>query len=589
MPIKVNCLGCNAILQAPDTAAGKTIRCPRCGTLAMAPSPAAVVVEVPEPAEQPVSTNRRPRRQERTAPPQRSQGRNQTRSGRTEPRKGINGLGIASIIVSGVGLLVSLVPCLGWIIGLPIASIGLLLGFFGLLVALTTRKAGIATPLAGLAVGFVAIGISVAYWLLFSHIATEPERIIAEANQDHEQGRRAEAVAVYKENFHRPSLQPEQQREFLKRIVEYELQQGNKDEAQRWVKEGLGLSLDVSYETQAARDLVALIKEQLRGEAVERPNAGNGGGGKPPEVVLRLPRASLTGHKGDVESVAYSGDGKFLASGSEDETIKLWDANTDKEAATLKVRDSRVLSVAFSPDSKMLASGGDDKSIKLWDLATRKKRATLQGHTGWVTSVRFSPDGNTLASSSLALGEATIKLWDVAAEKERASLKGHKGAIHLSWSPDSKTLASGCTLGTLKLWNVEPGKEQLVFDARTMSVMALAYCPDGKTVAWGGSSGIKLLDVQAKTERPFGGPETEKATITALAYSQDGKTLASASSDHTITLWDVSTGKANASLKGHTDAVTALVFSPDGKTLASGSRDGTIKLWKLVGAALPGE
>jgi WD40 repeat protein len=110
--------------------------------------------------------------------------------------------------------------------------------------------------------------------------------------------------------------------------------------------------------------------------------------------------------------------------------------------------------VAFSPDGKTLASGSDDNTIKLWDVATGKEQATLKGHTAWVASVAFSPDGKTLASG----GDTTVRLWDMEG-KELATLKGHtKGVNSVAFSPDGKTLASGSQDKTIKLWDVSPAK-----------------------------------------------------------------------------------------------------------------------------------
>jgi dipeptidyl aminopeptidase/acylaminoacyl peptidase len=161
-----------------------------------------------------------------------------------------------------------------------------------------------------------------------------------------------------------------------------------------------------------------------------------------------------------VNSVAFSPDGKTLASGSGDVgTISLLDVATGKEQATLEGRDGRVTSVAYSPDGKTLASGNWDGTIKLWDVATGKEQATLKGHTNWVNSVAFSPDGKTLASGGGAsiAGEfkpGEVNLWDVATGKERATLKGHTIVVSVAFSSDGKTLASGSYDKTIKLWDV---------------------------------------------------------------------------------------------------------------------------------------
>jgi WD40 repeat protein len=175
-------------------------------------------------------------------------------------------------------------------------------------------------------------------------------------------------------------------------------------------------------------------------------------------------KATLKGHTGFVYSVAYSPDGKTLASGSYDKSIKLWDVATGRELATLKGNTDAVCSVAYSPNGKTLAAGSGDLTGRLWsgdhdgmvklsDVATGRELATLKGNTDAVFSVAYSPDGKTLASGSW--DDTTIKLWDVETCKERATLKGHTEIVNsFAYSPDGKTLASGSWDSTVKLWSV---------------------------------------------------------------------------------------------------------------------------------------
>jgi uncharacterized protein with WD repeat len=191
-------------------------------------------------------------------------------------------------------------------------------------------------------------------------------------------------------------------------------------------------------------------------------------------------RDTLNGHTDFVHSVAFSPDGKTLASGSMDNTIKLWDVATGRNIATLDEHTHLVYSVAFTSDGKILASGTRD-GIKLWDVATAKNTTTFGGRTDTVHSVAFSPDGTTLASGHFG---SNIKLWNVASGKGTATFTGHAGPVFaVTFSPDGKTLASGSDDRTVKLWDVASGKNVTTFIGHADIVWSVAFSPDGKTLA----------------------------------------------------------------------------------------------------------
>ncbi|MDM3859648.1 MAG: ribosome assembly protein 4 [Aphanizomenon gracile PMC644.10] len=288
---------------------------------------------------------------------------------------------------------------------------------------------------------------------------------------------------------------------------------------------------------------------------------------------------TLKGHESKVWSVGFSTDGKKLASGSEDKTIKIWDVTTGKVLNTLKGHESWVRSVGFSPDGKKLASGSEDKTIKIWDVTTGKVLNTLKGHKGYVNSVGFSPDGKQLASGS---NDNTIRIWNVTTGKVLNTLKGHESEVRsVGFSPDGKQLVSGSSDSTIKIWDVTTGKVLNTLKGHEGYVNSVGFSPDGKQLVSGSSdSTIKIWDVT--TGKVLNTLKGHESTVYSVGFSPDGKQLASGSFDKTIKIWDVTTGKVLNTLKGHESTVYSVGFSPDGKQLASGSFDKTIKIWDVT-------
>ena len=293
--------------------------------------------------------------------------------------------------------------------------------------------------------------------------------------------------------------------------------------------------------------------------------------------------ATLTGHSGTVWFVSFSPDGQVLASGSDDDTIKLWDVGSRREIATLKGHSYDVFSVSFSPDGQVLASGSRDNTIKLWDMDSRREIATLKGHSNTVSSVSFSPDGQVLASGSL---DKTIKLWDVGSRREIAALKGHSNRVwSVSFSPDGQVLASGSYDDTIKLWDVGSQREIATLKGHRDTVLSVSFSPDGQVLASGFDKTIKLWDVGSRRE--IATLKGNRYGVFSVSFSPDGQVLASGSRDKTIKLWDVGSRREIATLKGHSNGVISVSFSPDGQVLASGSFDHTIKLWDVAAFAAP--
>ncbi|MCA2723233.1 MAG: protein kinase [Microcystis sp. M136S2] len=285
---------------------------------------------------------------------------------------------------------------------------------------------------------------------------------------------------------------------------------------------------------------------------------------------------TLTGHSESVQSVVYSPDGRYLASGSSDNTIKIWEVATGKQLHTLTGHSSGVLSVVYSPDGRYLASGSQDKTIKIWEVATGKVR-TLTGHSSQFLSVVYSPDGRYLASGSQ---DKTIKIWEVATGKVR-TLTGHSSEfLSVVYSPDGRYLASGSSDDTIKIWEVATGQELRTLTGHSGSVWSVVYSPDGRYLASGSSDDtIKIWEVATGQElRTLTG---HSSGVWSVVYSPDGRYLASGNDDKTIKIWEVATGKQLRTLTGHSGSVWSVVYSPDGRYLASGSGDKTIKIWRV--------
>jgi eukaryotic-like serine/threonine-protein kinase len=289
---------------------------------------------------------------------------------------------------------------------------------------------------------------------------------------------------------------------------------------------------------------------------------------------------TFSGHSDVVSCVAFSPDGRTLASGSRDASVKLWDVATRQLVATLPAHTKGVGWLAFSNDGETLGTTDCD-GLKLWNVKTCQLVSTLQENR--IARVAFSPVGTVLA---IGYGDPVyadgfggpIKLWDYATHQVVRTFP--EPGNRLTFAPDGKTLAAHCTNETVKLWNVQTGEEVRKLD-HAGEVLCLSFSPDGQTLATGNWAGeVKLWSVATGERAPLISGHAGQAW--SLAFSPDGKRLATSSTDQTVRLWNVATGKEESKLMGHGSEVWSVAFAPDGQTLASGGKDEMVMLWSTA-------
>jgi WD40 repeat protein len=272
-----------------------------------------------------------------------------------------------------------------------------------------------------------------------------------------------------------------------------------------------------------------------------------------------------------------------IASGSEDKTARIWNAQTGQPLLTLSGHTGVVRSVAYSPDNQRLATGSDDKTVWIWNAQTGQHLLTLSGHTGILRSVAYSPDSQRLASGS---DDNTARVWNAQTGQHLQTFSGHTDVVRsVTYSSDNQRLVTGSGDKTARIWNAQTGQHLLTLSGHTADIYSVAYSPDNERLAtgsadktarvWNAQTGQHLLTVSGHT-----------SAVQSVIYSPDKQCLLTGSYDNTARVWNAQTGQHLLTLSGHTHYVYSVTYSPDSQRLVTGSLDKTARIWNAQGQHL---
>ena len=286
-------------------------------------------------------------------------------------------------------------------------------------------------------------------------------------------------------------------------------------------------------------------------------------------------------HRDSVNAVAWSLDDTYIASGSDDGTVRVWNATTGVDRFPPYEGHSpfAVHAVAWSPDGKRIASASEDKTVQVWDAVTDTYRLTYKNHRHPVDAVAWSSDDQYIASGSL---DGTVRVWDITTSMDRfPPYEGHYpyAVYAVAWSPDGKRIASTGNDMKVQVWNATNGTHLFTYPVPGHG-LAVTWSPnsqyiasggDDKTVqVWNATTGVDRFPPYAR-HSPF--------AVRAVAWSPDGKRIASGGDDMTVQVWDATNGTRLFTYSRHKKEVRAVAWSHDGRHIASAGRDGTVQIW----------
>lgn len=292
--------------------------------------------------------------------------------------------------------------------------------------------------------------------------------------------------------------------------------------------------------------------------------------------------STFRGHTGPVTAVAVLPNGEQALSGADDKTIRLWDLSTGKELRRIENADGQVRCVAVLPNGRHGLSGSTDGTVRLWNLETGAEVRCLTGHTDWVACLAVLGNGRLALSGS---ADKTVRLWDLETGTELRRFEGHEEPVNcVAVLPDEAHILSGSSDDSIRMWDISNGEEVRRLDGHGDEVRCLAVLSDGRRVLSGGyDRTLRLWNLKAEVApnrfEDHGDPVRE------VAFAGGRRHVLSASDDKTLRLWDINTGAALRTFRGHTKAVNCVAMLAEGRQFLSGSSDHTIRLWNVDNGA----